>query len=502
MGIIKLDESICPPDLDRALYDMTFVMRNERHQLEIKEIEEKKSIDNLKKEIELKGKSIKILEKTLGTQKSELLAFQREKQHRLNEVMCVVALKASQLRYFEDSSADLEHMGDKLVFSRAMLGRLQARVGELHKETLMQENKFRRYKQHHLRMHIDCKHMRKEIKELKKIIDLTLIKKFGSVVNVEDLEDVVLQRLIVQLRTTLHDIKEEFHRLVSMLKAERRKQESVLTDLCRNNSEKMNILTILTQEKSNLSRLMPLEDKTKTFTFKDLLAYSEELRRLRRVVKNQASQMEVLRGEIRALSYKGKPPPPVCSPSRLEAELRRLRQLAADKEKLPEVSSDEEEEDEEAMFLYMEPRDAEQLVGERASLAEAARWPSVEQVLQDLLRRVPIASQEDVPLERVLDEELEKLINKVLETLDEETEARVLIEDVIYYLEEQARAEAEQGRLHVAEVLEDALHDLRSLQTHERAPNVFRAVFRRCRESAGDERDLAAARRVFHDALK
>ncbi|GLH13923.1 Protein of unknown function [Gryllus bimaculatus] len=47
-----------------------------QHQLEIKEIEEKKSIDNLKKEIELKGKSIKILEKTLGTQKSELLAFQ------------------------------------------------------------------------------------------------------------------------------------------------------------------------------------------------------------------------------------------------------------------------------------------------------------------------------------------------------------------------------------------------------------------------------------------
>ena len=64
--------------------------------------------------------------------------LQRKKQHKLNEIECVVVLKLSQMQHFKKGSNNLEKLSNTLVFSRERLQKLYSRIDELKKETQAQ----------------------------------------------------------------------------------------------------------------------------------------------------------------------------------------------------------------------------------------------------------------------------------------------------------------------------------------------------------------------------
>lgn len=75
IGPIRLDESVCPNGCDVKLYDLTFDLRTNRHQLEETVRNEQKSIETARKEIEFLTKQIKLVEVDLNVNKEKLASF-------------------------------------------------------------------------------------------------------------------------------------------------------------------------------------------------------------------------------------------------------------------------------------------------------------------------------------------------------------------------------------------------------------------------------------------
>lgn len=65
--------------------------------------------------------------------------FQRNKQQRLNEVMCVAILKLNQFQNLIDDDTCINSVPDSLLFSQSSLTKLYKRVGQLQLETLKQK---------------------------------------------------------------------------------------------------------------------------------------------------------------------------------------------------------------------------------------------------------------------------------------------------------------------------------------------------------------------------
>lgn len=70
-----MDESVCPNGCEANLYDLTFILRSKRHQLEDAVRNDQKSIENSRKEIEFLTKQIKVVEQDLNVNKEKLASF-------------------------------------------------------------------------------------------------------------------------------------------------------------------------------------------------------------------------------------------------------------------------------------------------------------------------------------------------------------------------------------------------------------------------------------------
>lgn len=67
--------------------------------------------------------------------------FQREKQHRLNQVNCTVILNLSQIVDFTQETTS--EITDAIIFSKTALSNLYKRVGVLEKEDAQQKGNFK-----------------------------------------------------------------------------------------------------------------------------------------------------------------------------------------------------------------------------------------------------------------------------------------------------------------------------------------------------------------------
>ena len=72
----ELDDSVCPPGCDPALFDQVCQMRERRLDLEEELAEEKKTSEALKKEYDALVKKEKVIDSALNTAEQDLEAFQ------------------------------------------------------------------------------------------------------------------------------------------------------------------------------------------------------------------------------------------------------------------------------------------------------------------------------------------------------------------------------------------------------------------------------------------
>lgn len=135
----------------------------------------------------------------------------------LNGIEAIVMLKMDQMQYFKKAE-DLTKIEDTLLFSNANVCKLYARVGQLALETLEVKRKHRINIVHLSRMKADIKFMEHQILDLKEEIDSAMIKKFGRVVDLDELEEAILRRFVYEMRTNKEDVKKEYAKKINEVK--------------------------------------------------------------------------------------------------------------------------------------------------------------------------------------------------------------------------------------------------------------------------------------------
>ncbi|XP_048588414.1 cilia- and flagella-associated protein 44-like isoform X2 [Nematostella vectensis] len=301
----ELDDSVCPPGCDQALFDHVCQLRERRLDLEEELAEEKKTSESLKKELDALVKKAKVIDSALKTAEADLEAFQREKQQKLNELDVVVVLRLHQVQHMINGSIPHD-LSNCLVFGGAGLINLQSRIKELEKEKHEQKRLYREHRQTHVQLIRDKKVMESRIDELEEKVRNMMMLKFGRLVDLEKLETVTVNRTVEELKEKLRQAESESARDVAKWdsKIESYKQKS--TQLTRENTQRLDTFTVLLQEKKELEHMLDSRQKSLGTEFTGARkADLRERQRLVQLVQLQAQEIDALKDEITLLSRKG-----------------------------------------------------------------------------------------------------------------------------------------------------------------------------------------------------
>ncbi|XP_007453209.1 PREDICTED: WD repeat-containing protein 52, partial [Lipotes vexillifer] len=193
------DDSICPANCDKGLFELALQLREKRLDIEEALVEEKKMIDNLRKEYDTLSKKVKIVATNLNMAEEALEAYQREKQQRLNELLVVIPLKLHQIEYvvFGEIPSDLS---GTLVFSNRSLRRLQERIVQLHEENSQQQKLNKECRERRKQLIREKREMAKTIQKMEETVGQLMVSKFGRVISLEALQT-------LSVNTTLEELK-------------------------------------------------------------------------------------------------------------------------------------------------------------------------------------------------------------------------------------------------------------------------------------------------------
>ncbi|KAG8509536.1 Cilia- and flagella-associated protein 44 [Galemys pyrenaicus] len=193
------DDSICPTNCNVGLFELALQLREKRLDIEEALVEEKKIVDNLKKEYDTLSKKVKIVATNLNTAEAALEAYQREKQQRLNELLVVIPLKLHQIEYviFGEIPNDLS---GTLVFSNHSLSLLQERIIYLQEENAKQRKLNKEYRERRKQLIREKREMAKTIHKMEETVRQLMISKFGRVIDLEALQT-------LSVNTTLEELK-------------------------------------------------------------------------------------------------------------------------------------------------------------------------------------------------------------------------------------------------------------------------------------------------------
>ncbi|XP_045707454.1 cilia- and flagella-associated protein 44 [Phyllostomus hastatus] len=206
------DDSFCPTNCDVNLFELALQLREKRLDIEEALVEEKKILDNLKKEYDTLSKKVKIVATNLNAAEEALEAYQREKQQRLNELLVVIPLKLHQIEYvvFGEIPGDLS---GTLVFSNHSLGRLQERIVQLQEENTKQQKLNKEWQERRKQLIREKREMAKTINKMEGTVRELMMSKFGRVIDLAALQtlsvNVTLEELkIKKVRKELLNAKE------------------------------------------------------------------------------------------------------------------------------------------------------------------------------------------------------------------------------------------------------------------------------------------------------
>lgn len=106
-----------------------------------------------------------------------------------------------QIQHFREGE-DFRDLRKAVLFDSSIIMDLQERVDQLNMETLETKRLHRINIVHLRRMNTDIKFMRLEITRLEEEIRQEMMKKFGMVINLDELEEEVLRKYVFELETT------------------------------------------------------------------------------------------------------------------------------------------------------------------------------------------------------------------------------------------------------------------------------------------------------------
>ncbi|OWK00433.1 hypothetical protein Celaphus_00019585 [Cervus elaphus hippelaphus] len=288
-----------------GLFELALQLREKRLDIEEALVEEKKMIDNLKKEHDTLSKKVKIVATNLNAAEEALEAYQREKQQRLNELLVVIPLKLHQIEYvlFGELPSDLS---GSLVFSNRSLGRLQERIVQLHEENSKQKRLNKECRERRKQLIREKREMAKTIQKMEETVSQLMISKFGRVINLEALQT-------LSVNTTLEELKiKKLRKELSNVKEMKMWEEKIaqvrweLMMKTKEHTKKLHQMNDLCIEKKQLdSRLNTLQNQQGNAFQGPRKADTEARERVTELIQVQAERIQALKEEIALLRKKG-----------------------------------------------------------------------------------------------------------------------------------------------------------------------------------------------------
>ncbi|XP_059133112.1 cilia- and flagella-associated protein 44 isoform X1 [Peromyscus eremicus] len=299
------DDSICPTNCDANLFELALQLREKRLDIEEALVEEKKIVDNLKKEYDTCSKKVKVVATNLNAAEEALEAYQREKQQRLNELLVVIPLKLHQIEYviFGEVPNDLS---GTLVFSNHSLGRLQERIIKLQEENAKQQKLNRECRERRKVLIREKREMAKTIHKMEETVRELMISKFGRVIDLEALQT-------LSVNTTLEELKiKKLRKELSNAKELRMWEEKIaqvrweLMMKTKEHTKKLHQMNDLCIEKKKLdSRLNTLQNQQGNAFQGPRKADTLARQRVTELVESQSEKISALKEEIALLRKKG-----------------------------------------------------------------------------------------------------------------------------------------------------------------------------------------------------
>ncbi|XP_041088697.1 cilia- and flagella-associated protein 44 isoform X2 [Polyodon spathula] len=317
-----LDDSVCPPHCDPALFENTIQLREKRLDIEEVLVEEKKIADNLRKENDSLAKKVKIVQSSLKTAEGDLELFQREKQQRLNELNVVVPLRLHQIEFVSNGTVPGD-LSSALVFTNQALVSLQQRIQELQLEKSEQRHLYKLARQQHVQLIRDRRDMEAKIQMLEGKCMQLMLTKFGKVVDLEALKTVSMNKNLEELKVKARINEEEFSRDLKLWEDKIWEVKDRLKEVTRLHTQNLVKMNELLNQKKELETNLDTRQKKMAAVFQE--KRQEEIKdrqRLIQLVELQAQEIQALREEISLLSRKGghilppaQPPIPTSSQS-------------------------------------------------------------------------------------------------------------------------------------------------------------------------------------------
>ncbi|XP_022906281.2 cilia- and flagella-associated protein 44 [Onthophagus taurus] len=403
VGVIRMDESVCPKGCDQSLYDTTFQLRNDRHAIEQLIKDRQTAIETTKKDIDNFLKKNRATELELEGVQEELEARQREKQRELNEIMCVVILKMNQFQHLIENDK-LVNIKNTLLFSKSILARLHKRVGQLQFETEYQQKKHQKDVLHLMRMKTDCKQMEKTILHSYEEVSELMRIKFGKCVNIDEITESSLKRMICEMKLTMMDIRSLYEKEIIFWGKKFAFKQTYLAQELRNNTEKLELLALLNVEKTELMKILKVQDekRCRVATISEAKEHMKnDILKLSEVARIQHKELRLLCEEIRKLKTKGLKLRPCPTRGHYEEEV--------EEEELPLMELDENDD---VVFL------------------EDYEWENIVQPAESFIN--PFESRNAA----------REILKELFDELDLQREARTISEDVIDHILKQVSVTA------------------------------------------------------------
>lgn len=308
VGSRRMSDALGVKNWDQKLYDLTFELRREKHELEQAIKLKESDVESYQMEVDIMAHRMDTAEKEFEMNKTKLKELRYRKQQMLNGVNTVVCLKMDQMQYFKNQT-EFENIGNTLLFNNQNVTKLYARVGKLALETIEAKRKHRINVIHLAKMKTDIKFMEKQIADLKDGTSQAMLKKFGRVIDLNEVEETILRRfafeLQVEMRANAEDIKRQYFNKINELKKTKIVKEETLSRVIQEATEKLNILTVLEEEKNFLHRIIAMQSRKREGRSAGYEIIND-LGKLKEISNHQKEQIEMLQREIRALSLKTK----------------------------------------------------------------------------------------------------------------------------------------------------------------------------------------------------
>ncbi|KAM9320405.1 cilia- and flagella-associated protein 44 [Gastrophryne carolinensis] len=299
------DDSVCPDNCDPEVFDGTLRLRDMRLDVEEALAEEKKLVDNLKKEYDALAKKVKIVEVNLKTAEAELEAFQREKQQKLNELHVVVPLKLHQVDYVIKGEIPSD-LSQALVFTNRSLEGLQQRIKELQLEKVEKRELYKQAREQHKQLIRERKEMEGKIQGLEEKCRQQMMMKFGRLVDLEALQTLSVNTNLEELKMKASERQLQMDQEIAQWEAKVLETKKSLMEVTREQTKRLERMNqVLTEKKAIEAKL----DARQTVVGEEFQgprkADVRERQKLLHLVQMQVQEMESLKEEILLLKKKG-----------------------------------------------------------------------------------------------------------------------------------------------------------------------------------------------------